>query len=301
MTTEKYRTAGIVLKPKSSNELCDYLLNLLSWLKRRQIKCLLLDRDKERLTSILSKLPNSFDSFCEKKKLIEESDLIITLGGDGTLIGVGRECNQNSPPIFSINMGKLGFVTEFSKADFYDYLDLAIKNKLEIEKISCFKVTVFKRDNEARFKSYFINDLVVSKNDISRLFELSVSADGEHVYDISGDGLIVSSPIGSTAYSLAAGGPIIHPNVSSIVLTPICPHSLTHRPLVVPYASVLSLKLKNNDDTVMLTLDGQEVIRISKGDRVEVKKDSTRHAKIFKNFDKTYFHNLKLKFTHGLK
>ncbi len=301
MTSEKHRTVGIVLKPKSSSELSDYLINLLSWLNRRKLKCILLDRDKERISSAISKLSTVSIDFFEKKRLIEESDFLITLGGDGTLIGIGRECGTNSPPIFSINMGKLGFVTEFAKSDFYDYLDLAVQGKLEVEKVNCYKVTVYKRDDEARFKSYFINDLVMSKNDISRLFELSVSADEEHIYDISGDGLIVSSPIGSTAYSLAAGGPIIHPNVSSIVLTPICPHSLTHRPLVIPSNSILSLKLKNNDDTVMLTLDGQEVIRINKSDRVEVKRDSSRFVKLFKNPDKTYFHNLKMKFTHGSK
>ena len=128
---------------------------------------------------------------------------------------------------------------------------------------------------------------------------LSVSSENEHIYDLSGDGLIVSSTYGSTAYSLAAGGPIVHPEVRAMILTPICAHSLTHRPLVIPDSHTLQVKLIEKIDTVNITLDGQICVPIKHNSQVKITKESRRSVSIIKNNERTYFHTLKEKFVHG--
>jgi NAD+ kinase len=292
--------AAIVLRPKNTPELSDILPNLVQWLHRRGVDSYFFEYEHERVENILRKsLPKNVH-LIDRKMSHADVDLFITLGGDGTLIGIGRECTKVSPPIFGINLGNLGFITEFSKLDFYDYLDGVIKGNYEVIKVSQFKAQVY-RKNELRFKGYFLNDAVVNKNDISRLFSLSLFSGEEHIYDLSGDGLILSTPVGSTAYSLAAGGPIIHPNVDSLVITPICPHSLTHRPLVVAGTTDLKIKLKDQNGAALLTLDGQEVISISFDDTLLIQKEERRSLKLVLNPDKAYFQTLKSKLTHGRK
>ena len=140
---------------------------------------------------------------------------------------------------------------------------------------------------------------MVNKIDISRIFTLSVEANDQQIYSVSGDGIIVSSPIGSTAYSLAAGGPIIHPSVKSFVLTPICPHSLTKRPIVLPDNSTICLKIYPTNGPVHLTLDGQEVTEVTNKHFIKIKKSSGLSARLIKNMDRSYFLTLKEKFTQG--
>lgn len=195
-------------------------------------------------------------------------------------------------------MGRLGFITEFSKSNFYDWLAKAINEELEIYKLPLYKVEVLRKDKSI-YKGHFMNDLVINKNDISRIFSLSVECNGEPLYNISGDGMIVSSPLGSTAYSLAAGGPIIHPQVNSMALTPICPHSLTHRPIVIPGNSAVTFRGLKNQGPISLTLDGQEVLEISKGEVVKVSKNNSRKVDVLLNPKRNYFHTLKEKFTYG--
>lgn len=166
------------------------------------------------------------------------------MGGDGTLIGVSRNVKKNSPPIFGVNMGNLGFITEFSKVEFFDQLENTIKGTYKLTSLPLYQVEVT-RKNKVTFKGTFLNDLVINNNLVSKMLTLSVESEGEHIYNLSGDGLIISSPIGSTAYSLAAGGPIISPSVNAITLTPICAHSLTHRPLVIPDNTSVSIKAPN--------------------------------------------------------
>ena len=185
-----------------------------------------MDKEKERLQKICKSEVKNLN-FIAETDLHSISDLIITKGGDGTLIGVCRNIKKDSPPIFGVNMGHLGFITEFAKAEFFDQLESTLKGDFKITQLSLYQVEVFsKRREKPSFKGYFLNDVVVNNNLISRMLTLSVESDGEHIYNLAGDGLIISSPIGSTAYSLAAGGPIIHPHVNAITLTPICAHSL---------------------------------------------------------------------------
>lgn len=286
-----------MLRPNSVGEFVSVLPNLISWLTRRKKNVFFLEKEEERLNKILKGKSSKY-SLISEKKVHKESDLIISLGGDGTLIGICRQANKKSPPVFGVNMGKLGFITEFSKAEYFDGLELLLSGKYEIEKVPLFEAQVVNKNGNIT-KAYFLNDVVFNKNDISRMFSLSVDCDDEHIYNISGDGLIVSSPIGSTAYSLAAGGPIIHPKVSSMVMTPICPHSLTHRPLVISDKSKISVKIPSKTDSLNITLDGQEVIAIYAKDIINITRSSTRYIKMVVNPDRNYFHTLKEKFTHG--
>ena len=290
-------TISFVLKPKVTSEYSSILPNLARWLGKRKKKMLFDLKDEKIVLKALKKIPPKAE-FVEQSKIHTEADLIISLGGDGTILGACRKAHKKGPPIFGINLGKLGFITEFSQFDFFDSLEKTLMDKFETIKMPLFRVEVSDK-NKCLFKSYFMNDAVINKIDISRIFTLNIEANGQQIYTVSGDGIIISSPIGSTAYSLAAGGPIIHPAVRSLVLTPICPHSLTKRPIVLPDNSTINLKIYPTDGQVHLTLDGQEVIEITNKHLITVKKSSGLSARLVKNLDRSYFLTLKEKFTHG--
>lgn len=289
----------IILKPKVTSEFESILPNLASWLHRRKRTVRFLEKEKDRLNKLFKgDLKNL--TFVEEKELHDNTDLIITMGGDGTLIGVGRSVKKSSPPIFGVNMGHLGFITEFSKVEFFDQLEETIKGNYKLTTLALYQVEVF-RKGKSTFKGNFLNDLVINNNLISRMLTLSVESEGEHIYNLSGDGLIISSPIGSTAYSLAAGGPIINPKVNAITLTPICAHSLTHRPLVIPDDTSVTIKAAKPDEMIKLTLDGQQALVVTSQDTIKVSKKKNLSVRLIKNTDRTYFRTLKEKFTHGMR
>jgi len=293
------KNISIVLKPKVTAEFEGILPNLASWLLRRKKNIFFLSKESDRIVKIFKgDLKNL--NFLEEDELHSSSDLIITMGGDGTLIGVSRNVKKTSPPIFGVNMGHLGFITEFSKSEFFDELESTIKGNFEITTLPLYQVEVFKKD-ECTFKGTFLNDVVVNNNHISRMLTLSLASEGEHIYNLSGDGLIISSPIGSTAYSLAAGGPIIHPKVNALTMTPICPHSLTHRPLVIPDNASVEIKAAKPDESIKITLDGQQALVVTSNDLIRVTKKKSTHVSLVKNPHRTYFRTLKEKFTHGAR
>lgn len=290
---------AIILKPNVSSEFENILPNLTSWLQRRKKNVYFLEKENERLMKIFK---NDFKNllFMAEDKIHAETDLIITLGGDGTLIGVSRKVTKNSPPIFGVNMGHLGFITEFSKSEFFEQLELTLKNNYTLSQLPLYCVEVFKK-NKSIFKANFLNDLVINNNLISRMITLSVESNDEHVFNIAGDGLIISSPIGSTAYSLAAGGPIINPAVNAMAITPICAHSLTHRPLVIPDNAILTIKSAKPNEVIKLTLDGQETTVITSGEIIKVTKKKNIKVNLVKNPERHYYQTLKEKFTHGTR
>lgn len=290
----KLRNVCIVLKPKLSSEFSNTVPTLVSWLRRRSVTVYF----RAYQDHLAKKLLNS-----SHYKLLEDSnfdgiDLIITLGGDGTLIGLSRIANKKTPPIFGVNMGHLGFITEFSKSELYDHLEETLMGKSNLMKVNLYKVEISSRNGKKK-KHFFLNDAVFNQSSISRLVTVRVKANNEPVFILSGDGLIISSPIGSTAYSLAAGGPIIHPEVKSMILTPVCPHSLNHRPIVMPPATDIEVRPGGKDEKINLTLDGQEAIALEYSDVVNIKISTTRYINFVKNTDKTYFQTLKTKLTHG--
>jgi NAD+ kinase len=295
----QFKNICIILKPDFSTSFENALISLVPWLHRRKINIFFLEKEKSRLKNILTKNFKLLH-FISDNQIQLETDLVITLGGDGTLIGLCRKFSKHAPPVFAVNMGHLGFITEFTSDDFFEGLDKTLRGIFETTKISLHQVEIT-RNTKSIFKSYFLNDVVIHNGQISRMLTLSVASNGEHIYNLSGDGLIISSPIGSTAYSMAAGGPIIHPLVKAITLTPVCAHSLTHRPLVVPHDSVIIVSALKGTEFACVTLDGQEVVKVLAEDKIIITRSTNKLVQIIKNSNRTYFNTLKEKFTHGAR
>ena len=197
-------------------------------------------------------------------------DLIVVLGGDGTLLAVARR-HAGGPPILGVNLGRLGFLTEIPREELYPTLVEVLAGNFESEPRSLFEVTLERADG--RSQTYLaLNDAVIAKTALSRIIELELTVDGRPVSRYRADGLVVSTPTGSTAYNLSAGGPILHPLLPVAVLTPICPHTLTLRPIVVPDASVVEVTLRTPRESVYLTVDGQEGDSLVHGDRVRIRR-----------------------------
>src|SRR5688500_7940243 len=224
-----------------------------------------------------------------KASLGKNSDLLITFGGDGTLLSVARHAPEHVP-IIGVNMGTLGFLTEIRVEEFPHVLDQVLAGQYHVEPRVTFEVSVSgpNRDGSVRYR--VLNDCAINKSAVARIIEMRVSVAGLFVSTFRGDGMIIATPTGSTAYNLSAGGPIIYPTMNAIVLTPICPHTLTNRPIVLPDELDIEIGLLTPDaKDIYLTLDGQEGFEISERDSVCVRKSEERVLLVQspekKNFD----------------
>lgn len=285
---------GITLKPNSTPEFYNILPNLCSWLHRRKRKIIFKTEDKERVLKFFKSKNTDNLEFWDSKAFHQNVHIMLSLGGDGTLIGVCRRINSKIP-VLGINLGRMGFITEFNKNEYFDRLGHILDGKYEVTTKPLFHVSI-QRKNKIHFKDYFFNDAVLSKNDIARMIYLRAELGHEHIYNLSGDGIIISSPLGSTAYSMAAGGPIVHPDVNGLVLTPICPHSLIHRPFVVPDTAKIALKILPPHHSVTLTLDGQVAINVDEQDVVMINAVKVKKVSLIKNPDRSYFETIREKF-----
>ncbi len=288
---------GVFLKPSKIEDLGNIITNLVRWLAKREKKVFFCEFEYDRLKKILGPKVFSQVTFLAEKELHKKSQLLMSLGGDGTLLGVARQSRINIP-VMGVNLGHLGFITEFQKNEFYEYLPHIFSNKFQTVKKNLYSVEIFEKNKSIK-KEYFFNDAVFTQNTIARIISLSVETENEHIFNLSGDGLIVSSTYGSTAYSMAAGGPIVHPDVKALLLTPICPHSLTHRPLVMPDNKPVIVSSTKSLENISITLDGQTHIILGKNERAIIKKENRKGVLLVKNPDRTYFHTLKEKFEHG--
>lgn len=195
------------------------------------------------------------------------SDFLVVLGGDGTLLSVAYRAAQADVPVMGINLGRLGFLTEIPVSEAFLTLDSFLGGNEEI--IS--RRWLLEAQTEAAI-SYCLNDVVITKGALARMIEYTIFVDGENITTLKADGLIISTPTGSTAYSLSAGGPIIHPQVPAAVLTPICPHTLTYRPMIIPSGSEIRVELLTGGEKVYLTLDGQRGGVLSQNDPLTIRK-----------------------------
>lgn len=198
------------------------------------------------------------------------AERIIVLGGDGTLLGVGRTLGADQRPLIGVNFGKLGFLAEFAVEELRQQFDRAVYDDTLVENRTILAVRV-QRGDATTFQSLCINDCVIQAGPPYRLISLSVALDGQHLTEISGDGLIVCTPSGSTAHNLSAGGPIVQAGVHAIVLTPLCAHSLTHRPMVVDRSSTISVTAGAVNSGTTVIIDGQVLHAIEPGDRVDIR------------------------------
>jgi len=233
-----------------------------------------------------------------KQNLARSSDLLITFGGDGTLLSVARHAPEHVP-VVGVNMGTLGFLTEIRVEEFPIVLERVLEGDYHVEPRVTFSVSVSgpSRDPQKRYR--VLNDVAINKSAVARIIEMRVSVAGLFVSTFRGDGLIVATPTGSTAYNLSAGGPIIYPTMGAVVITPICPHMLTNRPLVLPDELDIEIGLTTQDaKDIYLTLDGQEGFELSEHDRVCVRKSEER-VLLVQSPDKNYFDVLRNKLKWG--
>jgi NAD+ kinase len=202
-----------------------------------------------------------------RAELAEKVDLIVVLGGDGTLLAVAREVGPTRVPILGVNLGQLGFLAEVAPEEQLEVVDHLLRG--EFETVARMRLEVrAERDGQEITRTLALNDLVLKGTDLARMIDLEVRTDRSRVGVYHGDGLIVSTPTGSTAYNLSAGGPILMPGSRVFVITPICPHTLTQRPLVLPESACLEIEVRPRDGGAQLTVDGQVGARLEPGDRV---------------------------------
>ncbi len=236
--------------------------------------------------------------YYDKKTIASISDIVIVLGGDGTFLSVARLVKDYSIPIIGVNLGGLGFLTEIKLDEMYDILDDIFNGNYMINERMMLKASLF-RGGEKISSYSVLNDVVINKGTLARIIELKTSINDNFVTKYRADGLIVSTPTGSTAYSLAAGGPIIYPELNCIILTPICPHTLTNRPLVISGDDVITVELNSLDNDVMITLDGQVGFSLRDEDIIRIEKDEKKTL-ILTSPKKNYYETLRTKLKWGL-
>ena len=250
--------AAIISKPLKP-ELAGILRDLIAWLEARHYHYLL-DPDSATYLSGVHPIPR-----VDLPK--HKPNLVIVLGGDGTLLAAARAFARTTTPILSVNLGSLGFLTEIPLSELYATLEAWCDNCAEIEVRSMMRAEII-RDGRLIKQWDALNDVVVAKGTIARMGDFSVEIDQQAVATFRADGIIVSTPTGSTAYNLAANGPIVMPSVNAMLVTPICPHLLTIRPIVVPGDSTISVEVVGVPNEIYLTVDGQEAVQLKLGDRV---------------------------------
>ncbi len=212
----------------------------------------------------------------DEAAIARDADLVVVLGGDGTLIHAATLLDGRPVPILGINMGSLGFMTETPQAEMYPALDQVLEGKAVVTQRMKLRVHLHRGGRPERaLDTEVLNDVVISKSPFSRMAELDTRCNGDFVTTLKADGVIVASPTGSTAYALAANGPILFPTMRGVVMAPICPHTLTQRPIVVPDDQTIDIVIMN-DAEVFLTLDGKKGPALVKGDRVQVKQSYNR-------------------------
>jgi NAD+ kinase len=229
--------------------------------------------------------------------LADHVDMVVVLGGDGTLLAAARATQQNRVPLLGVNLGGLGFLTEVTLDELYPMLDAVLAGQFDTNERIFLRARVWRRGNVVD-QFTVLNDVVINKGALARIVELETSVNGEYLTSFRADGLIISTPTGSTGYSMAAGGPIVYPSLYTIILTPICPHALTNRPIIFPEDATITVALRSEEEEVLLTLDGQVGFKMDFGDIVEVTKGQGV-VTLIKSPSKSYFEVLRTKLMWG--
>ncbi len=249
----KYKNIGFVIKPHEKVK--SFLLKSLKIIKELGAEYKLEKAAAEMIGE---------NGGIDRSKISENSDLIVLIGGDGTFLSIAGSAAKNGIPVAGFNLGTLGFLTELDKDDLKNELTKLLYGKLKISERKMIRVKIGGQ------KFLALNDAVVTKGDIARIIKLNLKINDDNVTSLRADGLIISTPTGSTAYSLSAGGPIVDPVVNGIVITPICPHSLTLRPFVISDSSSVEVSIDDDSENVFITIDGQTVFPISGGGRFSI-------------------------------
>jgi NAD+ kinase len=259
---------------------------LIPWLKKRGKK-----------VCVENGLARAGAQSCSKKEMAARADLIVSLGGDGTLLNIAPLVERPEVPILGVNMGGLGFITEVAVDEMEAILTKTLDGDYEVERRMTLEIRVIGKKRRTR-KFRVLNDAVITKGARSRIIDLETYVGDDYLCTYRADGLIISTPTGSTAYSLAAAGPILEPTLGAIVLAPICPHTLTNRPIVVPSNAAIRVTLRSFGDTVILIPDGQPGVRLNNGDQVEAR-DYGMPVSLIKIPSRSYYEILREKLKWG--
>ncbi len=269
MAKRPIKSVGLVIK-RGDPEAIALATAIARWLRSRAIQLLV----EPEVALPVEAEPLS------KPEMAHRADLIVVLGGDGTLLSIARFVCERQTPILGINLGSLGFLTQAAADEACASIECVLDGHCLVDQRITLEAEVISSDGDpvrtATLRA--LNDVVIHKRQLGRLLEMSVVADGQNFCSYRADGLIVATPTGSTAYALSAGGPIIFPTLEVVVLAPICPHTLSNRPVVLPDSCALEICVETSDHDAMLTADGQEVVPLGRKDRVVVRKGKTSVA-----------------------
>jgi len=279
-------TIGILTKPQFP-ELETVLKELVHWLQSKQKKIVLGSSAAELLQENHSH---------GDQALAAQSELVIVLGGDGSMLSAARLVEPQCTPILGVNMGGLGFLTEVTVDHMYDSLEKVFDTQFQLDNRLRLQAKIFHTDGNGE-QGTALNDIVISKGTLGRMIKTHIQVDKQFVTHLRGDGVIVASPTGSTAYSMSAGGPILEPSLETLLLTPISPHTLTHRPLLVPSQVSLEITL-TSDDEVRAVFDGQIGFTMNQGDSIVISA-SPHRTRLIRFPDRTYYDVLRNKLKWG--
>jgi NAD+ kinase len=269
MAGKRISTVGVIVKPNNA-EAWKTACELSDWLENRGIALV----GKPRVQGESSDVAQCEIDAVADEQFGAESDLIVVLGGDGTMISTARLIGDAEVLVLGVNYGSLGYLTDFRIEEMFPALEAIFDGQYEIDRRVMLHAEHW-RGQEMLATGRVLNDVVINKAALARIIEIEVSLNGLFVNSFRSDGLIVSTPTGSTAYNLSAGGPIIYPSMNAVVLTPICPFTLTNRPIVVPDDAAIELKLEQENEGVVLTLDGQIGYTMKAQDQVRIRKSRT--------------------------
>ena len=287
------QTVGIISKPMKG-EVAEVVPPLVRWLEERGAAPLI---DRETALTL-----GDATRGVPRPELAARVDLLVVLGGDGTLLAAARALHERDVPILAVNLGSLGFLTAVTLHEMYPALEQVLAGQHQVDCRRKIEVQVRRQtspgESELVASFHGLNDAVLNKASIARILDFEAYLDGVFVSSYKADGLIIATPTGSTAYSMAAGGPILAPDVDAILITPIASHTLTNRPLVVPGSSTIEVVVKSEQETVFLTVDGQVGLAIHSRDRVVVRA-SPRPVRLVRSPGKSYFQVLRNKLKWG--
>lgn len=291
MSTPIFHTIGLIGKFGDPN-VAEPLNQIAIYLRQRQLR-VLLDESSARL------IPDHNLEVASRDTIGEQCDLAIIMGGDGTMLNAARSLVNYEVPILGINLGRLGFLADVSPSEIPHSLDRLIAGQFREAHRSLLHAQVI-HEGCVTSETDALNDVVIHKREVARMIEIDTFLDGHFLNAYRADGLIISTPTGSTAYALAGGGPIIHPGLEAVVLVPICPHTLTHRPIVVKADSVIEVVLNAANTTqAQITSDGQVSLAIEPGDRIIIRKNN-RKVRLIHPINHDYFSLLRAKLRWGL-
>jgi len=287
------RRIGIIAK-QNKPEAVPIVRNLVEWLRPKKIEVYL---EEGMVKQFHPPLAGPHLNSVEREDIPTKVEMIIVLGGDGTLLSVARLVGNHDVPILGVNLGGLGFLTEITLEELYRVLDKVVQGDFITDERVVLNASVVRR-GERLAEFLVLNDAVINKGALARIIDLETTINGEYLTTFKSDGLILSTPTGSTAYNLSAGGPIVYPSLHCIIITPICPHTLTNRPIMIPDDVEIRATLKTKQQEVILTLDGQQGFTLEFEDIVEVKK-AEGHIFLIKSPYRHYFEVLREKLKWG--